>query len=121
MSNPQPRKRMEINVVGEVRVIRFCDKTILDEQNVNGIGDELFRLVDDGARRIVIDLGPTVFLSSEMLQKLLALHDKLLTCEGALVLCAANRVMQETLRLPGSRVKEIPYAADTEAALELFV
>ena len=51
MSQQPRRRRLEVEDSGEVAVVHFVDKKILDEQNIQMIGDDLFRLVDElGAR-----------------------------------------------------------------------
>ena len=41
------QRRLEIKDVGDVTVATFVDKRILDEQEIEVIGDQLFSLVDD--------------------------------------------------------------------------
>ena len=49
-------QRIDIEEIGSVTVARFLDKKILDEANIDQIGQELFGLVDqDGRKQIVLD------------------------------------------------------------------
>ena len=41
------RRRLEVEDIGDIAVVNFVDKKILDEQNIQMIGDDLFRLVDE--------------------------------------------------------------------------
>jgi anti-sigma B factor antagonist len=47
MSQQPRRRRLEVEDSGDVAVVHFVDKKILDEQNIQMIGDDLFRLVDE--------------------------------------------------------------------------
>ena len=50
-SPPTRRRRLEVEDIGDIAVVNFVDKKILDEQNIQMIGDDLFRLVDELGRR----------------------------------------------------------------------
>ena len=55
MSAQPKRRRLEVEDIGEVTVVNFTDKKILDEQNIQVIGEQLvFSLSGDraGASRI---------------------------------------------------------------------
>ena len=46
MTQPR-RQRITFDDVGDVTVVRFVDRKILDEPNIQAIGDDLFKLVDE--------------------------------------------------------------------------
>jgi anti-sigma B factor antagonist len=78
MSQPPRRRRLEVEDIGDVTVVNFVDRRILDEQNIQVIGEQLFSLVDEvGRRKILLNFGNVEFLSSAALGKLIALHKKL--------------------------------------------
>ena len=41
MSGQPKRRRLEVEDIGEVTVVNFTDKKILDEQNIQVIGEQL--------------------------------------------------------------------------------
>ena len=48
----EPRKsRLEVEEIGDVTVVNFVDRKILDEQNIQIIGEQLFELVDVQGRK----------------------------------------------------------------------
>ena len=47
MSAQPRRRRLEVEDIGDVTVVNFVDRKILDEQNIQVIGEQLFSLVDD--------------------------------------------------------------------------
>jgi anti-sigma B factor antagonist len=87
-STVQSRRRLEVEDIGDVTVVSFIDKKILDEQNIQLIGDQLFRLVDEeGRRKILLNFGNVEYLSSMANGKLITLHYKVKAAGGRLVLC----------------------------------
>ena len=55
-------RRLDLEDVGEVTVARFIDKKILDESNIQVIGNQMFSLVEDDGRRKVLLIGPIVII-----------------------------------------------------------
>ena len=84
--NPQPRRRrLELEEVGDVTVVNFVDKKILDENNIQIIGNQLFGLVEeDGRKKIVLDFTNVEYLSSAALGKLITMDKKVKAISGKL-------------------------------------
>lgn len=81
-------RRIETEEIGDVTVVRFVDRRILDEQNIQVIGDQLFALVDNERRtKILLDFGTVEYLSSAALGRLLNLNKKIEKVHGQLRLC----------------------------------
>jgi anti-sigma B factor antagonist len=88
MSAQPKRPRLELEEIDGVTVVNFVDRKILDEQNIQKIGDQLFSLVDeDGRRKILLNFGNVEYLSSAALGKLITLNKKVQGVKGKLVLC----------------------------------
>jgi anti-sigma B factor antagonist len=84
----QPPSRLDAERLGEVTVVSFRDKKILDEQNIQVIGEQLFSLVDDlGRRKILLNFGNVEYLSSAALGKFITLNKKVAQVGGELILC----------------------------------
>ena len=82
-------KRIEVQQVASAAVVRFVDRKILDETNIQEIGQELFDLVDEeGARNLVLNFESVEYLSSAALGKLITLNKKVKQADGQLKLCA---------------------------------
>src|SRR5262245_44775569 len=82
------RRRLEVEDIGDVTVVSFRDKKILDEQNIQVISEQLFSLVDDlGRRKILLNFGNVEYLSSAALEMLIALNKKVTQANGELILC----------------------------------
>jgi anti-sigma B factor antagonist len=87
MSDAPRRQRIMVEDVGDIAVVQFADKKILDEQNIQMIGDDLFRLVDElGRRKLLLNFSNVEFMSSAALGKLIRLHQRMAQVGGKLVL-----------------------------------
>jgi anti-sigma B factor antagonist len=118
---PQPRRsRLEVEDAGDVAVVNFKDKKILDEQNIQAIGDDLFRLVDEQQRRkILLNFGNVEFLSSAALGKLITLNRKVQAVKGKLVLCGISKEIREVFEIT-KLDKLFVIKGDEEAAIQAF-
>src|SRR5580658_8506816 len=99
--NPAPRRRrLEIEEVGEVTVVNFIDKKILDEQNIQIIGEQLFELVDNqGKKKILLNFSNVEFLSSAALGKLITLNKKVQASGGKLGMCKITKEILEVFQI----------------------
>ena len=76
-------RRLDLEDVGEVTVARFIDKKILDETNIQVIGNQMFALVeDDGWRKVLLDFSNVEYLSSAALGKLIVMDKKVKAAQG---------------------------------------
>jgi len=83
MSSPARRRRLEVEHIGDVTVVNFVDRKILDEQNIQIIGEQLFSLVDaEGWRKILLNFSNVEYLSSAALGKLITLNKKTAASAG---------------------------------------
>ena len=116
----QSRRRIEVEEVGDVAVVKFVDKRILDEQNIQLIGEQLFSLVDDdGRRKILLDFTTVEYLSSAALGKLITMNKKVRAASGQLRLCSIKPEIYEVFEITKlNRIFKIH--DDEDAALESF-
>ena len=78
-------KRIDVSKVGDVTVVRFVDKKILDEAGIQELGAELFFLIEhDNRRSILLNFENVNFLSSAALGKLITLDRKVKAAQGRL-------------------------------------
>ena len=79
-------------------IVTFHRPQLTDEDNLELMGEELFRLVEkDQQRRIVLNLGMVEFVTSSVLGKWITLHRKVARQSGALVLCSLQPNVREIL------------------------
>lgn len=94
------QRRLDIEEVGDVTVARFVDKKILDENNIQMIGNQLFGLVDqDKRKKIVLDFANVEYLSSAALGKLITMNNKVKTIGGKLRLCSIRPDIYEVFAI----------------------
>lgn len=120
MSSPARRRRLEVEEIGDVTVVNFVDRKILDEQNIQIIGEQLFSLVDeDGRRKILLNFGNVEYLSSAALGKLITLNKKLQQAQGKLILCNIDPQIHEVFEIT-KLDKFFKIAKEEQQALQAF-
>lgn len=94
------QRRIDVEQVGDVTVARFTDKKILDENNIQVIGNQLFGLVEEeGRKKIVLDFSNVEYLSSAALGKLITMDKKTKAAGGKLRLCAIRPDIYEVFAI----------------------
>ena len=118
---PQPRRRrLEVEDIGDVTVVNFVDRKILDEQNIQVIGEQLFSLVDEsGRRKVLLNFHNVEYLSSAALGKLITLNKKLTAAGGKLVLCEISPTIYEVFEIT-KLDKFFTIQKEEQAALQSF-
>ena len=80
-------QRLDVSEVGDVTVVRFRDRKIIDDINIQELGQELFSLVEqDNRGKLLLNFSSVDFLSSAALGKLITLDKKVKAHSGALKL-----------------------------------
>jgi anti-sigma B factor antagonist len=80
-------ERLDIDQVGDVTVVRFRDHKIVEDVNIQQLGQEMFRLVEtDHHDKLLLDFSSVGFLSSAALGKLITLDKKMKAHGGKLKL-----------------------------------
>lgn len=82
---PTPESRLRISTVDGVTQVRFIDRNILDEANIQHIGEEIGAVIDRGqAPRILICFENVDHLSSAALGTLITVNNKVRARGGQL-------------------------------------
>ncbi len=80
-------QRLDLSEVGDVTVVRFRDRKIVEDISVLEVGQELLQLVEsDGRTRLLLNFSAVEFLSSAALGKLITLEKRVKARSGALKL-----------------------------------
>jgi anti-sigma B factor antagonist len=80
-------RRLDINEVGDITVVRFRDRKIIEDINIQQLGQEMFQLVEvDSRGKLLLNFSSVDFLSSAALGKLITLDKKMKAHGGALKL-----------------------------------
>ena len=81
-------QRIDASKTGDVTVVRFNDRKILDEAGILQFGAELFSLVEqDNRKSILLNFDGVEILSSAALGKLITLDRKVKSHKGRLKMC----------------------------------
>jgi len=76
-------RRIDVSKLGDVTIIKFVDKKILDEAGILELGSELFGLVEvENRKKILLSFTGVEFLSSAALGKLITLDRKVKSHKG---------------------------------------
>jgi anti-sigma B factor antagonist len=120
-STSQPkRRRLDTEEVNGVTVVNFVDRKILDEQNIQKIGEELFGLVDGQNRvKILLNFGNVEYLSSAALGKFITLNKKVQAAGGKLILCNIDPNIYEVFEITKLN-KLFNIQKEEQAALQAF-
>lgn len=95
---PQP-SRLNVRDEGDVRIIRFEDRTLSDEATVRGVGDQLAAaLPRGGPPAVILDFSGVETISSMMVGKLIALQRRVDNQRGRMRLCELNNTVHGVLR-----------------------
>jgi anti-sigma B factor antagonist len=93
-------RRLEIQEKGEVTIVRFVDRKILDDSNIQELGVELFQLVEDENRKnLLLEFTNVEFLSSAALGKLITLDKKVKQHGGRLKLSGIRPQIYEVFAI----------------------
>ncbi len=80
-------RRLEVSELGDVTVIRFRDQKIIEDINIQDLGQELFHLVEvESRKKLLLNFSSVDFLSSAALGKLITLDKKVKANSGSLKL-----------------------------------
>jgi len=94
------KRRLLCQPQGDVTVVYFTERKILDELNVKEVGDELFELVDRHQKtKLLVNFENVDYLSSAALGKLITLDKKLREASGELRLCSIGDAILEVFRI----------------------
>lgn len=121
MSSQTPRRRrLEVEDNGEITIVNFIDRKILDEQNIQKIGEDLFSLVDElGRKKILLNFSNVEYLSSAALGKFITLNKKVNTAGGKLVMCNITDDIYEVFEI--TRLNKLfNIQKDEQSGLQVF-
>jgi anti-sigma B factor antagonist len=113
-------RRLQVSEVGGVTVVRFVDRKILDEANIQELGQELFQLVEeDNRKKLLLNFSSVEFLSSAALGKLITLDKKVKAHSGKLKLSNIRPEIYEVFAI--TKLNKLFDIKDDEAdALAVF-
>jgi len=92
-----------VQQVENFTVIEFQTKSLMDPIELEQIGKELYRLIDEeDRRRIILDFEKVQYISSQAIGIIMAMRKRLASLKHTkLVLCSVNAPLQQLLKITG--------------------
>ena len=99
--------------MGDIGIVRFETAQVLEEMNVQQLGDELRELVEKHYLvKLIINFERVKFLSSAVLGKLISLNKRVANEKGRLGLCNINDDVRQVFKI--TRLDKIIPIFETE-------
>ncbi len=115
----QPSAHLKIKQAGEVAVVEFADRKILEELSIQEIGEELKRLAERPGAKLLLNFENVAHLASAALGMLITLHKRVQEQHGVMKLSNINRQIFQVFKITRlNRVFDIYDTADQ--ALEAY-
>lgn len=114
------RRRMVVTKVGDLAVVKFSDRKIVDSANIEEMGEEMFSIVDkDKCKDVLLNFDGVEFMSSAALNKLILMDKRVKGAQGKLRLCNLRAEILEVFTI--TRLNRVFDIKKTEAeALKAF-
>ncbi len=94
------RRRTTVTHISDVAVVKFNDKKIVDNANIEEMGDELMSLIDkDKNKHVLLNFEGVEFLSSAALNKLILVDTRVKQAGGNLRLCCLREEIKEVFTI----------------------
>ena len=94
------RRRMTTTKIGDLAIVRFTDKKIVDSGNIEEMGAEMLSLIDvDHMKHVLLNFESVDFLSSAALNKLILMDKKVKQVGGILRLCNLRAEIMEVFTI----------------------
>lgn len=97
---PDVQANLSVRKQGNVSIVQFQDRKILEEITINQIGERLSELADSEPEpRLVLDFGAVEHLSSAALGMLITLNRQVVDRQGRLVLANIHPQIYEVFKI----------------------
>lgn len=111
-------RRIEVTnfsgTAGDVSLVRFLDRKIIDAANIQELGEELFAIVEkDQKKNLILNFSSVEFLSSAALNKLIILDKKVKAHTGRMRLCNLKPEIYEVFAI--TRLNQLFDIKNTES------
>lgn len=117
---PTQDSRLVIHKDGDITKIEFLDRNILEEANIQAIGDEISGLIDQSnSPKLLINFTNVEHLSSAALGTLITVNNKVRQKDGQLRLCNIDPQIYEVFVITKLN-KLFQIHDDADAALKSF-
>ena len=93
-------RRIKVRNLGDLAIVNFVDKKIVDSANIEEMGTEMMSLVEkDHIKHVLLNFDGVDFLSSAALNKLILMDKKVKQVGGVLRLCTLKAEIMEVFTI----------------------
>lgn len=104
----------------DATVVTIQDPRLLESRTLDALGEDLYRLVDQMNRKmLVVDCSKVQFLSSAAFSVFINLHKKSAAIKGTLILCGLKKDLMQVFEIT-RLTKLFKFAPDEKAAVEML-
>lgn len=109
--------KIVVQKMWDVTVVDFQEARLLDAQQIDAIGKELYRLVDEmDVKKLILDFGQVQFLASAAIGILMNLHKKSTAIKGTFIICSLRKELMKVFEIM-KLTKVLKFAANEDEAL----
>ena len=109
-----------IQRLGDVTIVTPQETRLLESRQLEALGNELYRLVDQMDRKkLVVDCSKVQFMASAAIGVFVNLQKKSRAIKGTLVICGLRKELMQVFEIT-NLVKLFKFAPDEKAALHLL-
>jgi anti-sigma B factor antagonist len=112
--------RILVQNVLDVTIVDVQASRLLEGEQIDAIGEELYRLVEQmNRKKLVLDFSKVQFLASAAVGMVMNLHKKSTAIKGTLILCGVRKEIMRIFEIM-SLTKLLRFCADEKEALAAF-
>ncbi len=101
----------------DVTIVDFQEARLLEAQQIDAIGQALYRLVEEMDRKkLILDFSKVQFLASAAIGMLMTLHQKSTAIKGTFIICSLRRELMRVFEIM-KLTKVFKFAANEDEAL----
>ena len=109
-----------IQKVADVTVVTLQVNRLLESRELENLGEELYRLVDQlDRRKLILDCSKVQYLASAAISVLVNLQKKSMAIKGTLIICGMRKELMQLFEIT-KLTKLFKFASDEKAALQTF-
>ncbi len=109
-----------VHTMWDVTVVTFQDPRVLEAAQIEKIGEELYRFVDEMDRKkMILDFTKVQFLASAAVGLLINLHKKSSAIKGTFIICGMRNELKKVFEIM-KLTKMFKFAANEEEAFSML-
>jgi anti-anti-sigma factor len=109
-----------IQKMWDVTIVDFQEARLLEADQIDAIGKQLYRLVDEmHIQKLILDFAKVQFLASAAIGVLMNLHKKSNAIKGTFVICSLRKELMKVFEIM-KLTKVFKFAANEDEALALL-